>query len=108
MENTNKRTEVVENAVEGQYFTAYTLLKALFWHMHNKADCKGAKFEDASTKDKKVQQEVGWKCSKCGEKWTIPLRQLRNTLKDTRLREFSGYEYMSILSDLRKILEKKD
>ena len=102
----DKKTDVVSNVHDGQYLTSYALLKSLFWHITKKDDCKGTKFEDASFKNE-GQEIIGWKCSKCGEKWIIPLRQLRNTMKDSKLREFSGWEFMNILDDLRKILAKK-
>lgn len=103
----NDKTEVkkeVKNFKDenGAYLTAYDLLKSLFWHMTNKNECKGFKIENNSSKE-----EVGWKCSKCGDEWRIAVRKLRNTIRDNRLREFGGFAYMSTFADLRKVLEKK-
>ena len=86
----------------GAYLTAYDLLKSLFFHMTNKNDCKGSKMESDSNKE-----EVGWKCSKCGDSWRISIRRLRNTIKDSRMKEFSRYSYMSTFDDLRKVLTQK-
>lgn len=107
-QNKVETVEVPQSNVECMYDTAYDMLKSLFWHITNKTDCKGAKLEDASIEDKKSgRNEVGWKCSKCGQSWRIPLRSLRNTIRDARLKEFGGYSYMNVLSDLRKIMSKR-
>lgn len=100
--------KVVEIAEENTYSTAYDMLKSLFWHVTNKVDCKGSKMLNDSIDDKKTgRNEVGWKCSNCNQAWRISVRQLRNTIRDARLKEFGGFTYMSVFADLRKVLEKK-
>lgn len=99
MNEVSEVREVSEVKKVEMYSTAYDLLKSLFWHMTNKYECKGSKVVDDGNK-----HEVAWKCTNCNQSWRISVRKLRNTIRDSRLKEFGGFTYMNTFADLRKVI----
>jgi hypothetical protein len=93
--------------VNGSYLTAYDIFKSVLEHVRTSKDCKDYKIVADNVNDvKNMRNEIGFKCTKCEESWHIPIRQLRNTMRDPNLKEFGGYNYTEIVNELGRVIKK--